>query len=174
LVLQGFLSQNYMYMKCLSKLLILLFLIAYGLTIQAQNTIPASGGNASGTGGTVSYTIGQVTWQTLSGTTGSVAQGVQQPYEISVLTAIENTEGITLEYKVYPNPTAGMITLAIKPFDNENLRYRLYDLNGILLQDKKIENEVTEISLQDYSYSIYFLKVIRNNQEIKVFKIIKK
>jgi hypothetical protein len=163
-----------MYMKCLSKLLILLFLIAYGLTIQAQNTIPASGGNASGTGGTVSYTIGQVTWQTLSGTTGSVAQGVQQPYEISVLTAIENTEGITLEYKVYPNPTAGMITLAIKPFDNENLRYRLYDLNGILLQDKKIENEVTEISLQDYSYSIYFLKVIRNNQEIKVFKIIKK
>jgi hypothetical protein len=174
LILQGFLSQNYMNMKCLNKLLTLLYLIGYGLTIQAQNTIPAAGGNASGGGGSVSYTVGQVTYQFLSETTGSVAQGVQQPYEISVLTAIENTGGITLDYKVYPNPTAGIITLAIRPFDNENLRYRLYDLNGILLLDKKIESEVTEISLQDYSYSMYFLKVIRNNQEIKVFKIIKK
>jgi hypothetical protein len=142
--------------------------------VQGQSTIPATGGNATGSGGSVSYTVGQITYQTLSGTSGTVAQGVQQPYEISIVTAIENTEGITLEYKVYPNPTRGLITLTIKPFDDENFRYRLFDLNGILLQDKKIESEETEISLESFSSSMYFLKVIKDNMEVKIFKIIKR
>jgi len=161
-------------MKHLSKLLIALCLFGYCVTIQAQNTIPATGGNATGTGGSVSYSIGQLVFNVITGTNGSVTQGVQQPYEISIVTAIENTEGITLEYKVYPNPTRGLITLTIKPYDNENLRYRLYDLNGILLQDKKIESEETEISMQNLSSAIYFLKVIKENKEIKIFKIVKR
>jgi len=143
-------------------------------SLQAQETIPATGGNATGSGGSVSYTIGQITYQTISGSNGTVAQGVQQPYEISVVTAVENTEGITLEYKVYPNPTRGLITLTIKPYNNENLNYRLYDLNGILLQDKKVESEENEISMQNLLSAIYFLKVIKDNKEVKVFKIIKR
>ena len=146
-----------------------------GITaMQAQETIPASGGNASGSGGTVSYSVGQIGATTHTGITGSAAEGVQQPYEISVVTAVENTEGITLEYKVYPNPTRGLINLTIKPLDNENFRFKLYDLNGILLKDRKIESEETEISLESFSYAIYFLKVMKNNQEIKIFKIIKR
>ena len=140
----------------------------------AQSAITVTGGNATGAGGSVSYSVGQIVYTTNTGTNGSAAQGVQQPYEISVVTAIENTEGITLEYKVYPNPTRGLITLTIEPFDNENLRFRLYDLNSILLQDKKIESEKTEISMENFSSAVYFLKVIKDNQEVKVFKIIKK
>lgn len=150
-----------------------LCLMGFGLTIQAQNTISATGGNATGSGGTVSYSVGQVTYNTYSGTNGTVAQGVQQPYEISVVTAIENTEGITLEYRVYPNPTSGLLRLIIKPFDQKNFRYTLHDINSILLQDKKIESEETEISMKNYTPAIYFLQVIKNNQEVKVFKIIK-
>ena len=144
------------------------------MTIQAQNTIPASGGNASGTGGTVSYSIGQITYQTFEGTDGSVAQGVQQPYEISVVTAIENTEGIILEYKVFPNPAHGLIKLTIKPFNDENIKFWLYDLNGILLQDKKVISELTEISLESLNPAVYFLKVLKDNKEVKIFKVVKK
>ena len=139
-----------------------------------QSAIPATGGNASGTGGTVSYSIGQVTYHTFSDENKSVAQGVQQPYEISVVTATENTEGITLEYKIYPNPTGGKITLIVKPFTLENLRYILYDFNGILLQEKKLECEETEISMENLSPAVYFLKTLKVNKEIKVFKIVKK
>lgn len=142
--------------------------------LQGQSTIPTTGGNATGSGGSVSYTIGQVTYQTIEGTSGKVAQGVQQPYEISVVTAIENTEGVTLEYKVYPNPTNGLLKLVIHPFNYENMRFRLYDLNGVLLQDWKIESGETEISLENFSSSIYFLKVIKDNKEVKIFKIVKK
>jgi hypothetical protein len=161
-------------MKYLNMLFVVLCLTCYGLTIQAQNTIPASGGNATGSGGSVSYTVGQVTYQTFSGTDGSVAQGVQQPYEISVATAIENTEGIMLEYKVYPNPAHGLIKLTIKPFDDGNFKFWLYDLNGILLQDKKVIREETEISLENLNPAVYFLKVLKDNKEVKVFKIVKK
>jgi hypothetical protein len=161
-------------MKQISKLLITLFLIGYGLTIQAQNTIPATGGNATGAGGTVSYSVGQVTCNTLSGTNGTVAQGIQQPYEISAATAVENTGGINLEYAVYPNPTRGLIKLIIEPFDLKNLRFQLYDISGELLQDKKIEKRETEISMDNLSSSIYFLRVIKDNSEVKVFKIIKR
>jgi hypothetical protein len=161
-------------MKPFNKLLIVLCLVGDSLTIQAQNTIPASGGNATGADGTVSYSIGQVTYNTFSGTNGTGAQGVQQPYEISIVTAIENSDRITLEYKIYPNPTTGLLKLIISPFDHENFRYKLYDINGILFQDKKIESEEIEISMVSLLPSIYFLKIIKDNQEAKVFRIIKR
>ncbi len=155
----------------------LLFLVLssmYFTALKAQNTIAATGGNTTGSGGSVSYTTGQVAYNTFSGSNGTVAQGVQQPYEISIVTAIENVEGIALEYKVYPNPTIGLLKLIIRPFNDKNLGFRLYDLNGVLLQDKKIESEETEISLDSFYPSVYILKVIKDNKEVKVFKIVKK
>jgi len=141
--------------------------------IYGQSAIPSTGGTATGSGGTVTYTVGQITYKTFEGTSGSVAQGVQQPWEISTVTAIEKTEGITLEMSVYPNPTGGILKLTIKEFNDKNLRFRLYDMNGMLLQDQKIDAEETEISLQDYSSTMYFLRVINNKQEVKVFKVVK-
>jgi len=145
----------------------------YVVTVNGQSAISATGGTATGTGGTVTYTVGQVTYSTFTGTSGSVAQGVQQPWEISTVTAIEKTEGITLEMSVYPNPTGGVLKLTIRDIDDKNLRYRLFDMNGLLLQDKKIDSEETEISLQDYSSTMYFLRIANNKQDIKVFKIVK-
>jgi hypothetical protein len=160
-------------MKHLTKLLIALCLFACGMAIQAQNTIPAAGSNATGTGGSVSYSVGQIVYTTNTGTNGTVSQGVQQPYEISVVTAVENTGGINLICTVYPNPTRGLIKLVVESFDYENLRFRLYNINGVLLRDKKVESRETEISMDDLSSSVYFLKVIKDNLEIKVFKIVK-
>jgi hypothetical protein len=162
-------------MKQQRKILSIFFLFGFCVAIvQGQQTIPAIGGNASGSGGSVSYTIGQILSSYISGTNGTVVQGVQQPYEISVVTAIRNTEDITLKCLVYPNPTAGITKLVFETDDFENLRFRLYDINGILLQDKKVESSETEISLENFSSSVYFLKVLRNNLEVKVFKIVKK
>ena len=63
-----------------------LLLLVFGITTaQAQQAITATGGNASGSGGTVAYSVGQIIYATNTGTTGSVAQGVHQPYEISIV-----------------------------------------------------------------------------------------
>jgi len=149
-------------------------LLGLGLTgLQAQESVNATGGNASGSGGSVSYSVGQVVYTTNTGTTGSVAQGVQQPYEISVVTAIEEAKGINLSVTAYPNPTTDYLTLRIDEFEISNLSFQLYDMNGKLLQNEKITGNQTSIVMSNLVPSTYFVKVINGNQSIKEFKIIK-
>jgi hypothetical protein len=148
--------------------------IGIGLTgLQAQNTIPASGGNASGSGGSVNYTVGQVVYTTNTGTNGSTAQGVQQPYEISIVTGIEKNQDISLEFSVYPNPATDFMKLKIENYEVQNLRFQLYDINGSLLQNNKVEGNETSIVMSNCMPATYFLKVTDKNKVIKTFKIIK-
>jgi len=160
-------------MKKFNVALVAFCLFGFGTTGQAQNSIPASGGNASGSGGTVSYSIGQVVYTNYTGTNGSVAQGVQQPYEISVVTGIVEAKDISLEIDVYPNPATDFVKLKIENYEVKNLRYQLYDINGSLLKDNKVEGNETSISMQNLLPSVYFLKITDNNKVIKTFKIIK-
>jgi hypothetical protein len=74
---------------------------------------------------------------------------------------------------VYPNPATDFIKLSIKNYDIENLRYQLYDINGSVLKDNKIDSNEITISMQDLRPSTYFVKVIQGKKEIKTFKIIK-
>jgi hypothetical protein len=74
---------------------------------------------------------------------------------------------------IYPNPATDFIKLNIKNHEVDNLSYQLYDINGSILQNNKIESNETSISIQDLIPSTYFLRVIRGIKEIKSFKIIK-
>ena len=161
-------------MNLIKYSLCFLLLSGFGIaTLRAQSSNPASGGNATGTGGSVSYSVGQIVYTTNIGTNGTVSQGIQQPYEISVVTAIKNTGEIILECLVFPNPTMGQVKLVVKTKDFGNLRFQLYNLNGVRIQDKKIDNEEIEIFMNNFLPSIYILKVLSGNREIKTFKIIK-
>jgi hypothetical protein len=62
----------------------------------------------------------------------------------------------------------------IKSFNDEDFRFRLYNLTGTVLQEKRIKDEETEISLESHVSAVYFLRVIRDNREVKVFKIVKR
>ena len=154
--------------------LITILLLGLGLTgLQAQEVIPATGGNASGSGGSASYSVGQVVYTTNTGTNGSVAQGVQQPFEISVVTGIEEAKGINLSVSAYPNPTTDFLTLSVDNFEVSKLSYQLYDMSGRLLETKKIEGNQTSIVMSNLVPATYFLKVTEGNKKVKTFKIIK-
>ncbi|MCX8055438.1 MAG: T9SS type A sorting domain-containing protein, partial [Ignavibacteria bacterium] len=141
--------------------------------LQAQESINAAGGNASGSGGSVSYSVGQVFYTTNSYANTSVAQGVQQPYEISVVSSVEEAKSITLSVSAYPNPATDYLQLQIEGEMIENLSYQLVDITGKLLQNQQILNNQTTIIISNYVSSTYFLKVFQGNKEIKTFKIIK-
>jgi hypothetical protein len=161
-------------MKHSRKILVTIFLCSICvISIHAQGAIPATGGNAAGSGGSVSYSVGQITYNTYSGTNGTVAQGVQQPFEISVVTGIEEAGEINLLLSAYPNPATDFVILKIGDYDEENLSYELFDVNGILLESKKIEGAETTIRFGNQRPSIYFLKVTDKGAVIKTFKIIK-
>ncbi|NQT76401.1 MAG: T9SS type A sorting domain-containing protein [Bacteroidetes bacterium] len=152
-----------------------IFLLLFGLAgLQAQEAILASGGDASGSGGSICYSVGQLAYTTHTGTNGySVAEGVQQPYEIQTPTGLEEAPGIQLECLAYPNPAKDHLTLKIDNYDNENLSYQLYDLQGNLLQNKKLTGFETTILIGKLIPASYFLKITDNQKEIKIFKIIK-
>ena len=149
-------------------------LLGLGLTgLQAQTSVNATDGDVSGSGGSVSYSVGQVVYTTHTGTSGSVAEGVQQPYEISVVTGLEEAQSINLSVTAYPNPTTDYLTLRIDEFEISNLSFQLYDMNGKLLQNEKITGNQTSIVMSNLLPATYFVKVIQGNKEVKIFKIIK-
>jgi hypothetical protein len=152
-------------------------LLGLGLTVlQAQEANPATGGNASGSGGSVSYSVGQVVYQTHSGTNGSVSEGVQQPYEISVVTGLEEAKGTNLMVSATPNPTTDFILLLVDAsatLSIQSMSYQLFDMNGKLLETKKIEGNPTSIVTGKLVPATYFLKVTNGDKEVKTFKIIK-
>jgi hypothetical protein len=149
--------------------IITFLLLGIGVT-NAQETVTTTGGEASGTGGTASYSVGQVVYTTATGTNGSVAQGVQQPYEISTTVGIKETS-INLELSVYPNPTTDYLTLKVADF--ETLNFQLIDLQGKIIENKKVTTSNTTIKMEALPKAVYFLNVTKNNRIIKTFKIVK-
>lgn len=159
-------------MSYIKTIIILVFLLI-GLTrLNAQESPIASGGDASGSGGSLSYSVGQLVYTSHAALNGSISQGVQQAYEISISAGIEITE-INLAFSTYPNPTTNFLTLKIDNFNNEKLSFQLYDIQGKLLENDKIYNESTIISFENLASSTYYLKVTSNSESLKTFKIIK-
>jgi hypothetical protein len=157
----------------------LILLLAIGLTeLKAQEAIPASGGNATGAGGSVSYSVGQVVYAINTGTGGSAVAGVQQPYEISVVTGLPYNNNINLICSAYPNPTIAFLKLRIEGDVPTEYTASLYTSNGVLLKNVSIEANETTIDMSNLVISIYFLKIVHtintsSSQEVKTFKIIK-
>lgn len=120
----------------------------------------------------MSYSVGQVVYTTNTGTSGSVAQGVQQPFEIWVVTGIEQT-AINLAISAYPNPTFDFLQLKVETEKFKDLSYQLHDMNGKLLQNKKITSNLTSVAMSNLVTATYFVKITEGNKEIKTFKIIK-
>lgn len=142
--------------------LIAMFLLCLGLTgLYAQEAIPATGGEASGSGGSAGYSIGQVVYTTNTGTNGSVAQGVQQPYEISVVNGIEPAKDINLICTIYPNPTTDFLILKIEGEVQTQYIASLYDINGKLIENKKLTGNETTIPMVNLVPATYFLKVMQ-------------
>jgi len=166
-------------MKYKKMKLSVILLLALGLVeLKAQEAIPASGGNASGAGGSVSYSVGQVVYSTNSGINGSVTAGVQQPYEISVVTGLNDVNGIQLVCSAYPNPTTDFLMLRIEDELKAQYTAYLYTANGALLKSIKIEANETSIDMSKLVTATYFLKIVNtkhasSSQEIKTFKIVK-
>jgi hypothetical protein len=153
-----------------------ILLLATGLLwaglAKAQQSVNASGGVATGSGGTVAYSIGQVVYTTNTGSSGSVTQGVQHAYEIFSVGIKETTLNISLT--AFPNPTTENLTLQISDFNNEKLAYQLFDMQGKLLSNGQLTAEQTQINTSSLPPATYFINVVnQENKKVQSFKIIK-
>jgi hypothetical protein len=148
------------------------FLLGLGLTTQAQQVSNATGGDATGSGGTVAYSVGQVVYTTNTSISGTVSQGVQQPFEIFSIGI--NETGLNISLLVFPNPTADNLTLQVSDYNSEKLSYEVFDMQGKLLKNGQIETQQTQINTGNLASATYFIHVLnKENKKVQSFKIIK-
>jgi hypothetical protein len=159
-------------MKTLRKTTAVICLLFAVHTMSSQETIPASGGEANGSG-TVSYSVGQLVYTSNTSSNGTITQGVQQSIELFTLSNPELTT-LTLNAVTYPNPTTDYVILALTNSKLTDLSYVLYDLQGSAVAKGKVDQDATQIRMQHLEGAVYLLKVNQDNQELKAFKIIKK
>jgi hypothetical protein len=138
----------------------------------SQEALPVSGGEASGSGGSGSYTVGQVFYTTYTTNAVSVSQGVQQPFEFQTLSNPALTT-VKVTAVTYPNPTKDFIILKITDRTINNLRYTLFDVNGKSIVSDAIDRSSTQIQMKHLSIGVYVLKVSQQNKSLKSFKILK-
>jgi len=136
----------------------------------AQTSLNTAGGDFKSETVTLSYSIGQVFYQT-----DNLIEGVQLPYNIFEYDGIDDIEGIFLKISAFPNPTSDNLELRIETldFDYQNAIYQITDMNGRLIKSDKILDFQTIVSMEKYQKGIYFLEVKTKNNVLKTFKIVK-
>lgn len=167
--------------------LLLILILFFSLDCVSQNTqgsneimgnVNASGSTATGSTGTVAYSIGQIFYTSIGITDYNVAQGIQQQDKASAssLAGPVVIEESTTSIVVFPNPTTDLVNISMKGLDfgKDQRSYTLYDNQGRLLQQDLIHQEETPVYLTNFSSSLYILQVFENGAVLKTFKILKK
>jgi hypothetical protein len=149
------------------------FLLLWGLTNSAlaQNSSVAAGVKATGSGGSVSYSVGPIIFKKPDGSLAS--SGIQQPYEIYSL-GTETVSGAAVQLSFYPNPTTHFLHLVLETTTDAVYEYQVATLDGKkVLASQKINATNTLVDLANAPAGIYLLTVTLQQQNIKTFKIIK-
>lgn len=136
---------------------------------QAQFATLSAGGEGSGPGGTVSFSIGQLVVEETEDSEGSISPGVQQTYESSVVYVSETVSDNRL--MVYPNPTNHFVQLQFeKTFVG---RVRVLDVNGRLVFEESINDLQKNINAQSWPSGIYLLHVLNGQNVFSIHKVVK-
>jgi hypothetical protein len=159
-------------MNLLKNISLLASILFVAQLAQSQESIPVSAGEASGSGGSANYTVGQVFYTTHTTTGGSVSQGVQHPFEFQTLSNAALTT-VNLTAVTYPNPTKDFIVLQITDTALDNLRYTLFDVTGKSIVSGSITESSTQVQMKYLAIGAYILKVSQKNKALKTFKILK-
>lgn len=147
------------------------FVLVGAIQLIAQTSFNSSGGDGTNSNGSFSYSVGQVFYNTSENSGSYATEGVQQPYEISVVSAQQSDNS----YKIIltPNPTQDYLTLSTSLTPHTSVKLFLRDLNGKLLLDQTILSNETKINMQAYSSGVYFIFIATDININKEFKIIK-
>lgn len=141
----------------------------------SQQAVSVSGGDATGATGSVSYTVGQTFFKTYNTPLASIHEGVQQPYEIFVISSVENTFSEAIQIEVYPNPVLENLIIEVGELNARSLNFQLISTEGKLLQSGQFSEKTNYLNMGEVPSGLYFLSFFKNdiNSEKQIFQIIK-
>lgn len=153
------------------RTIMLFFAIVICSDLLSQQVVATAGNSSGNAYGSISYTIGEGVSQTFTSGNITVTQGFQQPAIFVSLLKEPEDSGVAIT--IFPNPTRDFLKVKILNEFKPGMQYLLLDINGRLLLQKKLESSETEISFNQFSNGIYFIKVQSELRVIKTFKIVK-
>jgi hypothetical protein len=142
------------------------------ISLQAQESINAGGGDTTDPEITIAYSIGQVFSEPVIYTEGSLTPGIQQPYEISLVSALPEMNA-DLQIRAYPNPATDYLLLSFPGYRKAAHTMRLIDSSGKNIYMDEVKEELSRLEMQSLSPGTYFLQIASKEQIIQLFKIIK-
>ena len=96
----------------------------------AQNATNSGGKDVSSTSGNISYSIGYMDFGIASNSTGSINSGPQQPYEIFILSGVNN-KSLEVSLNAFPNPTSDLLNIVVKDINKSIINYTLCNITGV-------------------------------------------
>jgi len=122
--------------------------------------ISASGKTATQGGLTFSYTVGEPVITTLVGNTRIVTQGFHQP-ELCKAVSTANPALEAWNIEVFPNPTAGHLTIRYTENQGRELHATVYNLFGQVMIDDCILNRPEGVLLDcsNWQSGVYILQL---------------
>jgi hypothetical protein len=154
---------------------LLITFISIAFCSNAQQLAPSVICNASGTlnNGTtnVYWTIGETIVETMQSGNNQLSNGFQQANYI--ITAIKNNK-TQYDIQLFPNPTANFLNLKINSSQLKNVRYQIFDVQGKMIKEDALQNELTAIDCSQLMPAVYWLKLEDAAHElVGTFKIVK-
>jgi hypothetical protein len=137
---------------------------------QPHEVVSASGASFKQSTGYLTHTIGEVVTQTLSAsgqvlTQGFLQTGLPKSWPVNV----ESLPDFAMS--VYPNPVHNQLIMQVELLPN--MQFTMHDVTGVLIQRGLVLNERTELDFTNLSPGIYILRVFDNNQQFRIFQIVK-
>lgn len=156
------------------KCIYLVILIFYMTSSLAQEAVVPAGEDATGSGGSAAYTVGQILYTSSSSASAGMILGVQQPYEISIINGLDRFEEIALTLSTYPNPVTDLLILKAESPIWRDLNFQMYNSEGKIYLSEELVDTETNIDMSHLAPGVYFLRVNMEKDAVKTFKIIKK
>ena len=140
--------------------------------LAAQLNVVATGGDAQANSGAISYSVGQIDYTSVTMQSGSVAQGLQHPFQATIVTDVKLFDGLSFA-RIYPNPFSTSFSMNIESEIVNGLNYQVLDVFGRILKSEAILTNSTIIDLPQYADGIYLLTIYQNGRRLKTFQVLK-
>ncbi len=158
-------------MKTFHFILPLLFTFCWINFVKSQQNTLVAGAEATGVG-TVSYSIGQIDFNSNSGSNGSVHQGVQQPLEFFNLSLPE--QALSFQVILFPNPTLAELHVKLSELQITQNSFVLVDAAGREVLQQEIHQPNFSINMENLSRGSYYLNFFQYNRIVGSYQVIKK
>lgn len=139
----------------------------------SQESVLTTGMEAAGDGGSTSYSVGLVAFETIETSAGSLTPGAQAPYEILFMEGINSLLNAT-DVKIYPNPAGDELKVKLGRLPDATITLRLESMDGRLITEKELIGDETALPVSDLAHGVYLLTLTGSHTGISTWKVIKK